>query len=64
MLNATLRRNRIDLNTECELAITNAMYELEKIGADVRLTDASILLQKAKDLVSNYIDEQIKNTQI
>lgn len=51
------RRNRLDLNTEAELAIYNAVQEAEKMGADVKLTEAVILLQKAKDLVADYVDE-------
>lgn len=50
------RRNRLDLNEPAELAIHNAMQEVEKIGAGVRLTDAVVLLAKAKDLVSDFID--------
>ena len=45
----TPRRNRQDLNKPSELAIQNAIWEVEKIGADVKLTDAVILLGKAKD---------------
>ena len=52
------RRHRIDLMTQAELAIHNAMDEVEKIGADVKLTDAIISLQKAKDLVSDFLDTQ------
>lgn len=54
------RRIRLYLNVPAELAITNAIQEIEKLGADVRLTEAQILLQKAKDLVSDYIDENLK----
>lgn len=51
-----LRRNRLDLNTPAELAIRNAVQEVEKIGADIKLTDAINLLGKAKELVSDFID--------
>lgn len=54
------RRNRIDLNKPSEIAIRNAMSEVEKIGASVKLTEAIELLNKAKDLVSDFIDEEIK----
>jgi hypothetical protein len=50
------RRNRLDLNTPAELAIHNAMAEVEKAGADVRLTDAINLLSKAKELVADFVD--------
>lgn len=52
----TNRRNRIDLMKPAELAIFNAMQEIEKIGADPKLTDAQMFLTKAKDLVSDFID--------
>ena len=50
------RRNRLDLLTPAELAIYNAIQEVEKIGADVRLTRAVIALSDAKKLVADYID--------
>lgn len=40
-----------------ELAILNAQYELEKVGADKRLIDAATFLDRAKNLVGDYIDE-------
>jgi hypothetical protein len=53
-----LRRIRLDLMEPAEKAIYNAMQEVEKIGADVLLTEAVILLGKAKDLVSDFIDKK------
>lgn len=53
------RRSRLDLNTPAELAITKAMYEIEKLPADVRLTEAVNLLSKAKEKLSDYVDEKI-----
>jgi hypothetical protein len=50
------RRNRMDLFSPAELAIYNAQVEVEKIGADVRLTNAGILLQQARYLVADFID--------
>lgn len=55
----TPRRIRLDLNNAAELAIHNAIQEVEKLGADVRLTNAVIELQKAKEHVSNYVDAQM-----
>lgn len=52
----TPRRNRLDLNTPAEKAIYNAMQEIEKAGADVRLTEAVILLSKAREMVADFID--------
>lgn len=50
------RRNRLDLNTPAELAIYNAMGEVEKIGAEERLTNALIKLKEAKELVANFVE--------
>ena len=50
------RRNNLSLCTPAELAIFKAMQEVEKVGADVKLTDAIVLLGKAKDCVSDFID--------
>ena len=55
------RRNRLDLNTPAELAIHNAIQEIEKIGAHESLTRAQIYLTKAKNLVGDYIDEMDTN---
>jgi vacuolar-type H+-ATPase subunit B/Vma2 len=52
----TPRRNRLDLNTPAEVAIFNAMQEVEKAGADVRLTKAGMLLSQAKNLIADYIE--------
>jgi hypothetical protein len=54
------RRVRLDLQTPTERAIYEAMQEVEKMGADTRLTDAVILLQQAIDKVADYVDEQLK----
>jgi hypothetical protein len=56
MDNEISRRNRLDLCTPAELAIFKAMEEVEKIGADVKLTDAIIKLQEARNLVADFID--------
>jgi len=51
------RRNRLDLNTPAELAIYNAMGEVEKCGASVMLTKAVTLLQEAKDALADHIEQ-------
>ena len=51
------RRIRLDLSEPAELAIRNAVDEVEKIGADVRLTNAINLLNEARELVADYIDK-------
>lgn len=57
------RRNRLDLMHQAELSIYNAIQEVEKIGADVRLTQVVIDLGKAKDLLSDFLDDFEKSTQ-
>lgn len=49
---------RCDLQfmTTAELAITNAMAEVEKAGASVALTDAVTLLSKARDCVADHVE--------
>lgn len=57
-----LKRSNIQVfMSPSETAIYNALQEVEKIGADVRLTEAVIHLQKARELVGNYIDEAIQS---
>jgi len=58
------RRIRLDLMTPAELAITKAIEEVEKAGADVRLTNAVIKLSAARDHVADFIDQQIRDTDI
>ena len=53
------RKNRLDLNEPSELAIYNAMQEVEKVGADVRLTKVVTLLSEAKDVLGDYFDEKL-----
>lgn len=56
------RRIRIDLMSPAELAIHNAMAEVEKAGADVLLTKAVVLLQEAKDRVADFVDQEMKKS--
>lgn len=50
------RRCRLDLLTPAELAIVNAVDEVEKVGADVRLTNAVIKLGEARNFVADFVD--------
>ncbi len=59
MKNEIPRRIRMDLMTPAELAITHAIGEVEKAGADVKLTEAVITLSKARDLVADFIDSTL-----
>lgn len=54
------RKNILTLNVSSEIAIHDAIKEVENLGADEKLTEAVMLLSKAKDLVSEYVDNQIK----
>lgn len=49
---------RVDMRrmTAAELAILEAVKAVEAAGADVRLTDAVVLLGEARDCVSDYVD--------
>lgn len=56
MNNQIPRRNRLDLLTPAELAIYKAVLEVEKIGSNLLLTDAIILLNQAKNKVADFVD--------
>ena len=49
---------RIDINryVPAETAIREAILRVEEMPADVRLTDAVVLLSRAKDKVADFID--------
>lgn len=59
--NGIPRRNRLDLNKPAELAIYQAIQEVERLGADPRLTEAVNNLSIAKDSVADYIDETLNS---
>jgi hypothetical protein len=50
------RRMILNQNVAAELAIHNAIIEVERIGADVGLTQAVLLLSEAKARVSDFVD--------
>lgn len=52
------RRIRLDLNVPAELAIRAATDAVEGMGADVRLTEAVVLLGRAREQVSDFVDAQ------
>lgn len=56
------RRSCIYLLTPAEKAVYDSVQAVEKVGADVRLTDAVVLLQQVREKLADYFDEQIKNT--
>lgn len=42
--------------TPAETAITDAMAAVEAMPPDLRLTDAVVLLQQARDKVADFVD--------
>ena len=46
--------------TPTETLLATAIGEIEKLGADKRLSDAQFLITKARALLASYIDERIK----
>ena len=52
----TPRRNQMTQWTPAEHAIYHAALAVEAMPADVRLTDASVLLGAARDSVADYVD--------
>jgi hypothetical protein len=52
------RRSKMYLWTPAELSIFNSIQEVEKSGYDIRLTQAIALLDKARNLVADYVEEQ------
>lgn len=53
------RRNRVDLMTSAELAIREAVDRVETMGADARLTEVVVMLQEAKDKLSDFVDDKL-----
>lgn len=53
------RRNVEMFQVGVERTISLAISDTENLGSDVRLTEAQSLLAKAKELVSDYIDEKL-----
>jgi hypothetical protein len=50
------RRFMIDKLSPAELAIKKAVEEVEKAGADVKLTDAVMKLNEAFNLVADFVE--------
>lgn len=53
----TERRCHVWEWTPAEIAINSAIQIVETIGADVRLTDAVILLAQAQNKVADFVDD-------
>lgn len=58
------RRQRLDLNTPAELAISKAVNEIEKMGAHPDLTAINNDLLDLRDKLSDYIENEFNCTHI
>jgi hypothetical protein len=58
------RRNDMQRWSDAERAIYAAMEAVEKMPADVRLTDAVVLLGAARDSVADYIDGKLRRRSV
>lgn len=58
MTNEIPRRAHLENMTAAERAIYDAQAAVERAGADPLLTEASILLSKARDKVADFVDAQ------
>jgi hypothetical protein len=47
---------RLETRTPAEVAIWAAIMAVEALPGDIRLTEAVILLGKAKDMLADYVD--------
>lgn len=56
--NGVPRRYRLDLNTPAELAIRNAIMEVEKVGCGEELTGIVIGLDDQLHKLADYIEKQ------
>ena len=54
--NTIPRRNRIDQFTPAEKGIWDAVQAVEALPADPRLTDAVVLLARAREKVADFVD--------
>ncbi len=50
------RRIFVDRMTPAETAIRSAIHTVEELPADIRLTKAVVLLDRARELVADYVD--------
>ena len=55
------RRKQYNLNTNAEIALRAAMLEIERMPADVRTTQAVLLVESARNIIADIVDENIKN---
>ena len=53
------RRNIQNYELPAERSLRYSMADIEELGADPKLTEALMLVQKAKEIVSDYIDKNL-----
>lgn len=53
------RRNRSDLWCKGEQMISDALQQVEKMGADPILTDVVVMLGNAMERLADYVDMQV-----
>ncbi len=56
------RRSDINRNTTAELACRAAIVAIESLAADPRLTKAQCLIDEARSLVADYVDDTLAPT--
>lgn len=52
-------RNDFTLMTPAELAIMRAIQDVERAGCSTALTEAVVLLSKARDLVADHVEATV-----
>lgn len=56
-----MRGNTLTFMVPAEIAVHNAIQEVERLGASNQLTNAILALQKAKYLVNEHVDYVLNN---
>ncbi len=56
MIDGAPRRARIDLYSDAEKAIHDAVQAVEEAGANVLLTEAVVLLHRAQEKVADFVE--------
>lgn len=63
-MNEIPRRNNLERCVKAEITIDNAIGEVDILCGDSdsskKLTEAIMMLQDARELVSDYVDEKLK----
>lgn len=62
MIDGFPRRNRVDLYTPAEKAISDAIDAVERAGCGELLTNAVNLLLQAKEKVADFVENQPNKT--